>query len=118
MSPDETLRAFGERLAAGDAEAAAALFTPDALYEEPPVRFEGRAAIKGFIVDFNERHHDARFTVLRALASPDEALAAAEWRWSYTRDVDGEPRVYDGQCFITLRDGLIASWRGFSALMR
>jgi ketosteroid isomerase-like protein len=117
MTPAETLRSFGERLASGDAASAAELFTLDATYDEPPARFVGRAAIAGFIAGFAARHHDARFTVLRALARADQVEAAAEWRWSYTRDADGQPRVYEGACFITLRDGLIASWRGYSALL-
>lgn len=117
MTPEEVLRAFGERLAAGDAAGAAVLFAPDAVYDEPPAHFAGRAAIEGFIADFAATHYDATFTVLRALTRPDQAEAAAEWRWSYTRDADGERRVFEGACFITFRDGLIASWRGFSALM-
>ncbi|HEX9039113.1 MAG TPA: nuclear transport factor 2 family protein [Ktedonobacterales bacterium] len=118
MTPEEVLRAFGERLAARDANGAAALFAEDATYDEPPVHFEGRAAIEGFITEFDASHYDARFMVHRALTSPDEALAAAEWRWSYTRDADDEARVFEGASFITFREGLIASWRGFSARMR
>ena len=117
MTPEEILRAFGERLATGDAAGAAALFAPDATYDEPPAHFEGRDAIAGFIVEFNASHHDASFIVLRALTRPDQAEAAAEWRWSYTRDATNERRVFEGTCFITFRDGLIASWRGFSARM-
>ncbi|HEX8732872.1 MAG TPA: nuclear transport factor 2 family protein [Ktedonobacterales bacterium] len=116
MTPAEVLRAFGERLASGDADGAAALFTEDATYDEPPMAsFRGRAAIHGFLADFAARHHDAHFTVARLLASPDGALAAAEWRWEYTRDTDDERRVFEGASFLTFRAGLIASWRGFSA---
>ncbi|HEU0028100.1 MAG TPA: nuclear transport factor 2 family protein [Ktedonobacterales bacterium] len=114
MTSEEVLRAFGQRLAVGDAAGAAALFAADAIYDEPPAHFEGREAIEGFIVDFAATHHDADFTVLRALTRPDQVEAAAEWRWSYTRNADGERRVFEGACFITFRDGLIASWRGFS----
>jgi ketosteroid isomerase-like protein len=118
MTPEEVLRAFGAALAVGDATGAAALFAPDAVYDEPPAHFEGRDVIAGFIATFAATHHDADFTVLRALTRPDQAEAAAEWRWSYTRNATGERRVFEGACFITFRDGLIASWRGFSALMR
>lgn len=118
MTPEEVLRAFGERLASGDADGAASLFTEDTAYAEPPhAIFDGRAAVYGFIADFAARHHDASFTVSRILAQPDGLLAAAEWRWAYTRDVDGERCIFDGISFITFRDGLIASWRGFSALV-
>ena len=118
MSPEAILRAFSERLANGDAVGAAALFTEDAAYAEPPhAIFSGRAAIYGFIADFAARHHDASFTVSRILTRADGLEAAAEWRWAYTRDADGQRRVFDGISLITLRDGLIASWRGFSALI-
>lgn len=116
MTPEALLQAFGERLASGDADAAAALFTEDAAYAEPPhAIFNGRAAIRGFIADFAARHHDASFTVSRILTRADGQEAAAAWRWAYTRDADGERRAFEGISFITLRDGLIASWRGFSA---
>ena len=118
MTPDEVLRAFGAALAAGDAAGAAALFTEDATYDEPPVHFAGRAAIARFIAEFAAHHHNAAFSVARALVSPDGALAAAEWRWSYIRDSDGEERLFEGASFISYRDGLIAAWRGFSARTR
>lgn len=113
--PADVLRAFGECLARGDANGAAALFTPHAVYEEPPSHFVGREAIHAFIADFAATHTDARFEVVRALASPDGALVAAEWRWSYTRSADGMRRAFAGISFVELRDGLIARWRGFSA---
>ncbi len=112
------LRLFGERLAAGDAEGASALFTPDAEYDEPPAySSRGRDALRAFIADFAATHTDVRFEVLRALASPDGATLAAEWRWSYTRRADGTRRAFEGMCFVELRDGLMASWRGYSARM-
>ena len=117
-SPAEVLRAFGERLADGDAEGAASLFTEDVAYAEPPAAiFTGRVTLRDFIADFAARHHDVSFTVTRTLPSPDGQEAAAEWQWAYTRDSSGERRVFEGMCFVTLRDGLIASWRGFSALV-
>ena len=118
MAPEDALRAFAKALAVGDVAGAAALFTEDATYDEPPVHFAGRAAIAGFIEDFAARHHTAAFTVSRSLVSLDGELAAAEWRWSYTRNVDGEDRAFEGVCFVAFRDGLIAAWRGFSARMR
>jgi ketosteroid isomerase-like protein len=111
----DLLRAFGDCLARGDASGAAALFALDAVYEEPPVHFAGREAIHTFIAEFAATHSDARFEILRALASPDGALLAAEWRWSYMRSAGGTQRTFAGISFVELRDGLIAHWRGFSA---
>jgi ketosteroid isomerase-like protein len=118
MTPEAVLRAFGEALARGDADGAAALFAQDATYDEPPVHFAGRAAIAGFIGDFAARHHAVSFTVSQMLTSSNGALAAAEWRWSYMRDADGEARIFEGASFITFRDGQIATWRGFSTRVR
>lgn len=118
MTPAEILRAFGERLASGDADGAAALFAEDAAYAEPPAHsFSGRAALREFIADFAARHHDVSFTVARLLASADGREAAALWRWAYTRASDGQRRVFEGACFLTFRDGLIASWQGYSVRM-
>lgn len=117
-SPEAALRAFAARLAAGDADGVAALFTEDASYTEPPAyAFQGREAMRAFVRDFAARHHDATFDIARALSSADGAEAAAAWRFAYTRNEDGAPRVFEGMSFVRLRGGLIAEWRGFSARM-
>src|SRR5215813_13255017 len=100
MPPDELLRVFGRALAAGDAGAGAALFAPDATYDEPPrFHFAGRAAIYAIIADFAARHTDVSFTVTRSIAAADGALLAAEWRWAYRR-LDGTARAFAGMCFV------------------
>ena len=108
---------FSRLLAAGDADGAANLFTADARYEEPPrPPLVGREAIRAFIADFVARHSLAEFTVMRSIADPSAQLLAAEWRWSYMRNADGRACAYEGIAIVVLRDGRIASWRGFSAL--
>ncbi len=112
----DVLQTFGAALERGDARAAAACFAPDALYEEPPrFRFAGQAAIADFIRDFTARHHDVRFEIVRALASPDGTLLAAEWRFGFTRTSDGTHTTYNGMSFVALADGRITHWRGYSA---
>lgn len=112
------LRTFGAYLARGDYDAAAALFAPDAVYEEPPkFHFVGREALRDFFRDFAERHSNVSFTIRRAIAEPTGTLLAAEWRWEYTRDADGERRAFEGMCFVDLSDGLIANWRGYSTVV-
>lgn len=119
MDALELLRAFAERLERGDADGVAALFTPDATYQEPPVyAFSGRDAIRAFVADFAARHTDVSFTIVRAFADASGSLLAAEWRFAYMRAADGTRRVFAGISIVELRDGLIASWRGFSALMQ
>jgi len=115
IEPLAVLQAFGACLERGDASAAADLFTPDATYDEPPAfHFARRDAIAAFIADFAARHTAVSFTVTRSLASLDGALLAAEWRWAYSR-LDGTRRAFEGISLVTLRDGRITSWRGFSA---
>jgi ketosteroid isomerase-like protein len=115
MSDSDALIRFGACLERGDADGAANCFTSEAVYEEPPrFAFAGRPALRAFIADFLARHTDVSFTVERTLTSGDGSLVAAEWRWSYRR-LDGSPRAFAGMCFVELRDGLIARWRGYSA---
>lgn len=118
MDPLLTLQTFGVLVEAGDAEGAAALFTEDAVYEEPPRPIlQGRAAIRDFIADFAAHHIEAKFTIARAFVDPTGGRVAAEWRWSYTRTADGTQRAYDGISMVEFQGGLIAWWRGFSALV-
>src|SRR5260370_13613722 len=113
MLPEELLRAFGAALATGDAAAAAALFAPDAVYDEPPrFHFEGRPAIAAFIADFAARHTEVLFTVTRSLASADGALLAAEGRWAYPR-LEGAQRAFAGMCSVQVRGAPIAPLRAF-----
>lgn len=112
----DLLRTFGLHLEAGNADDAAMLFAPDAVYEEPPhFVFTGRESLRAFFADFLASHTDVRFTIIRTLASPDDTLLAAEWRWSYTRTADGTARAFEGMCFIELGYGFITRWRGYSA---
>ncbi len=112
---EEDLARFADALARGDADAAADLFAEDAIYEEPPrFRFEGREAIRAFFRDFAAQHHDARFTVLRAVADPERSLLAAEWEWRYVSVSDQQERVFSGMSFITFAGDRITSWRGLS----
>jgi len=117
--PVATLRAFGMALTRGEPRVAADLFAPDATYEEPPAPIlRGRAALGAFFSDFANRHSDVGFTISRAFANASNMRVAAEWRFAYTRTVDGTRRVYTGISILEFTpDGLIASWRGISTLL-
>lgn len=111
----DILCTFGMHLEQGNYDAAAMLFAVDAVYEEPPAfRFAGREALRSFFRDFMERHSNVSFTIQRSVADPDGTLLAAEWRWAYTRDADGERRAFEGMCFVDLSFGLITRWHGYS----
>jgi ketosteroid isomerase-like protein len=110
------LETFSRHLRAGDAVAAANLFTEDAVYEElPAFRFEGRPAIGAFFKDFAERHVDAELRVSRCVEDGTRGIAAAEWHWSYRSAGTHASTVFEGMSFLVLRDGKIAHWRGVSA---
>jgi limonene-1,2-epoxide hydrolase len=117
--PIAVLRAFGEAVERGEPAVGAGLFAPDATYEEPPVpMLRGRAALLDFLTDFADRHTDVSFTISRAFANSANTLLASEWRFAYTRTEDGTQRVYKGMSIVELdANGLMASWRGFSALL-
>jgi limonene-1,2-epoxide hydrolase len=111
----DVLHTFAAAVERGDAEAAAACFAPDAIYEEPPrFRFDGQDAIAAFIRDFAARHTDVRFEIIRSLANPNGTLLAAEWCFAHTRTTDGAHASYAGMSFVTLAGGRIAHWRGYS----
>jgi ketosteroid isomerase-like protein len=79
----------------------------------------GRAALLAFFADFANRHSDVTFTISRAFADADNTHVAAEWRFAYTRTEDGARRAYEGISILEFTpEGRIASWRGFSALLR
>jgi limonene-1,2-epoxide hydrolase len=117
--PAAILQAFGRALERGDSGAAANLFALAATYEEPPApMLRGRDALRAFFADFAARHTAVSFTISHSFADPASRRLAAEWRFAYTRTEDGTPRVYEGISIVELSaDGLIASWRGFSALL-
>jgi hypothetical protein len=78
----------------------------------------GRAEILDFFTDFAERHTDVIFAISRAFADADNTHVAAEWRFSHTRTSDGLQRHYEGMSILEYTsEGLIASFRGFSALL-
>lgn len=114
-SASDILAAFAAALERGDAAGAAALFTSDARYQEPPrFAFAGREAIAAFFADFAARHGEVSYIVRHVLTSAAGDEAAAEWRFAHTRTSDGARAVYEGMCFLTLRGGQIAAWRGYS----
>jgi len=117
--PLAVLQAFSVAIEQGQPVVAANLFAPDATYEEPPVpMLRGRAAILDFFTDFADRHSDVTFAIGRAFADTTSTRVASEWRFAYTRTEDGTQRHYEGMSILEYTaDGLIASWRGFSALL-
>ncbi len=96
-----------------DAQGAAALFSENAIYSEPPAHeLQGRPAIFDFFHAFFASHYAIEFTFSRILIGEGEA--AAEWSFSYSRAIDGKRRRFVGIAFIDTASGLIHVWRSFS----
>jgi limonene-1,2-epoxide hydrolase len=117
--PLETLQAFAAAIERGEPLVAADLFATDATYEEPPAPIlRGRALLFAFFTDFANRHGDVSFTITRAFSDVSNTHTAAEWRFAYSRTADGTRRVYEGISILEFTgNGLIATWRGFSAML-
>ena len=86
MSADELkalLDQFSECWRTGDAQGAAALFSNNALYSEPPAHeLRGNAAIAAFFQRFFASNEVVEFSFSRILIGDGEA--AAEWSFVYT----------------------------------
>jgi uncharacterized protein (TIGR02246 family) len=97
-----------------DAQGAAALFTENALYSEPPAHeLQGRSTIAAFFHSFFSQHQSIEFAFHRILIGDGEA--AAEWTFAYTRASDVRRQRRTGIAFIDTASGRIHVWRSFSA---
>lgn len=98
-----------ERLASAwgacDAAAAAACFTDDAVYMEPPDQqlFVGTRELEAF---FSPLQDGTYFDIHRVWFDPDAQSGVVE----FTFGVRGRPTADHGLVSIQLRDGLIGSW--------
>ena len=102
MTPREVLEAIAAAWNARPADAAA-YFTEDALYLEPPdkQRYVGRAALAAFFGEepFHMEWHGLAY---------DEASRKAYGEYTFRGN-----RQYHGVVVATFRDGLVASWREY-----
>ena len=91
MSPDDAIRAYWAAFEAGDAEAIAALFAPNGLYETPfltPTRLIGGAEIRAGLERSFAVTEARRVTLDQVKAAGHAAIA--EGRFEATVPRDGE----------------------------
>lgn len=94
--------------ASQDAVRAASVFTPDAVYMEPPDRqlFVGRDQLEAYFSPLRPgtylRFHHLSF-------DPETGVGAAEFSFG----TDGNPTADHGVAIVEIRDGLIATWREY-----
>lgn len=94
----------------GDPRAAADCFAPDAIYMEPPdaQRYDGREALFAFFRGDGSRARAMSMTWHHAAYDPDRGLGFGE----YTFSLPGRFTAH-GVAVVTIRDGLIATWREY-----
>jgi uncharacterized protein (TIGR02246 family) len=94
-SPAEVFQALREAHAKADADAAAALYAPDAVYYEPDnAAHRGRDEIRNHLAAYFARRGPVEVTVKREVFADSSVLA--EWTSSYTeggRRWSGTPGV-------------------------
>ena len=108
----EMLKTFAECVHTNDAEGFAALFTPDATYEDYFFgAHTGRKAIAEMLERFHAGGGDYRWEFHEPLA--DERIGYARYRFSYRSKVPesaGKPIAFEGISRFLFRDGLIAHY--------
>lgn len=114
MDPTKLVRDFCAAVEAEDGERFAALFTPDGVYHDVFYgEFAGRERIAAMIrdrfcrdaTDFRWDMHDPVF---------DGAMLYARYVFSYRSklpDAAGRRAMFEGVSIMTIRDGLIATYR-------
>ncbi|MBL4618784.1 MAG: nuclear transport factor 2 family protein [Marinicaulis sp.] len=92
-----------------DAARAAAAFSPNAIYSEPPDKqlFIGRKALFEFFGGDNGRDVNMNMTWHHIVYNPETLIGAAEWTFIY----QGE--AAHGMVSIKVEDGLITNWREY-----
>ncbi|MGH2593364.1 MAG: nuclear transport factor 2 family protein, partial [Anaerolineae bacterium] len=105
MKPDE-IRALieqaGQAWVAGDADAFAALFTPDGEFIVPSKRLQGQAAIREVLARFAERYSDVRIDIRRTIIDGDQAVV--EWYWEDTKNATGVRNRADDAIVVDFKD--------------
>ena len=114
MKPDE-IRAMieqaGQAWVAGDADAFAALFTPDGEFIVPGKRLQGQAAIREVLARFAERYSDVRVDIRRTIIDGDQAVV--EWYWEDTKNATGVRNRAEDAIVVDFKDGRISRWREY-----
>lgn len=109
MAPQETVKTFGEAIAAVDGNAVAALFTENGVYHDlvygPQV---GHAAIRDLFRRVNESGTDYRADMENVVANDTQAYA--RYRFSFTTQTGpyaGRRVAIEGVGHFIFKDGLI-----------
>ena len=114
MRPDEIrsiIERAGRAWVTGDADAFAALFTPDGEFVVPGKRWRGRAAVRDVLASFTQRYSDVKIDIRRVIVDGDQAVV--EWYWEDTKNETGVRNKADDAIVVDFRDGQISRWREY-----
>jgi ketosteroid isomerase-like protein len=114
MNPATLLRAFCDAVEAGDGTGLAALFTPDGVYHDVFYgEFAGRERIAAMLRDWFYRDaEDFRWDMHQPVC--DGTTLYARYVFSFRSrlpDAAGRRAMFEGISIMTLRNGLIATYR-------
>jgi ketosteroid isomerase-like protein len=106
----EVVDRFNEAFNRHDADALAAMFTDDTVFENTSPapdgqRLEGKAAVTTYWREWFERNPDAHFDEEEMIVAGDRAVV----RWIYRKMCDGKPWHLRGVDVFTVRDGKVAA---------
>ena len=106
----ETVTRFNEAINTHDLDLTISLMTEDCVFENtyPPPdgeRYEGRAAVGGFWMEFFESSPQAHFEFEEVFASGERAFVRWLYRW---QNADGSQGHIRGVDIFSVRDGKVA----------
>jgi limonene-1,2-epoxide hydrolase len=114
MDPTVMLRAFCDRVEAGDGAAFATLFTPDGIYHDVFYgTFAGRERIAAMLEQwFHRDASDFRWDMHRPVFDGTTLYACYLFSFrSKLPGAEGKRAMFEGVSIMTIRDGLIAEYR-------
>jgi len=114
VKPDEiraVIERAGQAWVTGDADAFAALFTPDGEFVVPGKRWQGQPAVRDVLARFAERYSDVTVDIRRIIVEGDQAVV--EWYWEDTKNESGIRSKADDAIVVDFKHGRISRWREY-----
>jgi uncharacterized protein (TIGR02246 family) len=114
MTPNEIrtmLKQASRAWVTGDADAFAALFTPEGEFTVPGKRWQGQAAIREVAAGFADRYSNVQIDIRRIIVDGNQAVV--EWRWEDLKKATGVRSKADDAIVVDFEDRLISRWREY-----
>jgi uncharacterized protein (TIGR02246 family) len=95
----------------GDADAIAALFSPNGEFIVPGNRWVGREAIRQIAADFFASHSDVKIEIKRIMIEGNQAFV--EWSWEDREKTTGRLNQADDAIVLDFQADRISRWREY-----